>query len=175
MDQQYGLCSARFIWVPSVFNETRQSKMDSFTRPTVGAGCNESFSLPKCTHLEKLVWLSIRHKHAFTFQESESEGAPGLLRSRFGKHRYWILSVEASHKTPVTVKGQWNTLYLSMRQQRNVGHLNFSRTCLKSLLKDGNCRDAKAASGTGWKQKCILMSRTQLMSLLPSPLAKVTW
>lgn len=60
----------------SVSARTRQSKMDSFTRPTVGAGCNRSFSLPKCTLNFREAGVGyIRHKPLHSFQESESEGA----------------------------------------------------------------------------------------------------
>lgn len=68
---------SQFYWSAcSVWARTRQSKMDSFTCPAVGAGCNESFSLPKCTlNFREAGMGCIRHKPLRSFQESESESS----------------------------------------------------------------------------------------------------
>ena len=174
----WAMLSQVYLSAFSVSARTRQSKMDLFTRPTVGAGCNESFSLPKCTLNFREAGVGyIRHKPLHSFQESESEGAQvswGLdLDSTDTAFYLWKQVTRPSHSQG-TVK---HTLSFDAGSNKETwGHFEFFQNMsFKSLLKDGNCRDAKESkpSGTGWKQECTLMFQdSAYVPFATIPLAK---
>lgn len=170
---------SQFYWSAcSVWARTRQSKMDPFTCPAVGAGYNESFSLPKCTlNFREAGMGCIRHKPLRSFQESESESSQvswGLdLESADTAFYPWKQVTRPSHSQGMAK----HTLSFDARSNKESwSHFEFFQNMsFKSLLKDGNCRDAKKSkpSDTRWKQKCTHMFQdSAYVPFATIPLAK---
>lgn len=179
----WAMLSQFYLNACSVSARTRQSKMDSFTCPAIGAGCNESLSLPKCTLNFREAGVGyIRYKPLHSFQETESECSQvswDLDLESAGLLSFLLHSIhESKSRDQVTVKGRWSTLYLFDEKSKKEmwSHFEFFQNkSFKSLLKDGNCRDAKESkpNDTGWKQKCPHMFQdSAYVPFATIPLAK---
>lgn len=119
----WAMLSQVYLSAFSVSARTRQSKDGLIhTSYSCGAGCNESFSLPKCTLNFREAGVGyIRHKPLHSFQESESEGAQvswGLdLESTDTEFYLWKQVTRPSHSQR---DGETHSIFRCEEQQRNV-------------------------------------------------------